>query len=271
MASNRVFQMVNERGWRAGFSNLLRKESRDWWGTRRWLRQAIVWTLVLNGTLAAALFSPMKGADVMSLFISRATLGLTTFFAVAGVALGIGAAILGQGEVLDEKRSGTAAWILSKPVSRVAFILGKLVSNGIGILIIMILLQGAIAFVLVSSTDASLSIGGFLAALAVPYLAVMFYFTLAFMLSAIAGGRGAAIGIPMAILFGYQFLLGIAPWLGEIMPGGLTTPLGTSLGSVALSLAQGTAVASTMPIIATLLWCVLFVVIAVWRFNREEF
>ena len=271
MASNSVFQMVHERGWRAGFSNLLRKESRDWWGTRRWLRQAIIWTLILNGTLATVLFAPSKETGVAELFISKATLGLTAFFVIAGAALGIGAIILGQEEVLDEKRSGTAAWILSKPVSREAFILGKLVANAISILIIEILLQGVIAFVLISSTGASLSIGGFLAALGVTYLAVMFYFTLALMLSAMSNKRGAAIGIPLGVLFGYQFLLGIAPWLGEIMPWGLTTPLGPSPSSIALSVAQGTAVTSVTPLIATLLWCVLFVVIAVWRFNREEF
>ena len=76
----------------------------------------------------------------------RAALGLTVFFAVAGIALPIGAIIMGQEEVLDEKRSGTAAWILSKPVSRVAFILAKVTANAIGILIIMVLLEGALAY-----------------------------------------------------------------------------------------------------------------------------
>ena len=75
---------------------------------------------------------------------------MTVFFAVAGMALPIGAIIMGQEEVLDEKQSGTAAWILSKPVSRVAFILAKVTANAIGILIIMVLLEGALAYRLIS-------------------------------------------------------------------------------------------------------------------------
>ncbi len=271
MASNEVFQRVDEHGWRAGFANLLRKENRDWWGTRQWLVQAIIWAAILNGILATVLLAPAKGTEAVSSG-DKAVLGLTVFFAVAGIALSIGAIIIGQDEILDEKRSGTVAWILSKPVSRVAFILGKLVSNAVSILVIMILLQGAIAFILVSSgTGIALSINGFLAALGVTYLAVMFYFTLALMLSAISNNRGAAIGIPMVILFSYQFVVGIAPWLGQVMPWGLTSSVGSNNNSVALTLALGQPAASITPIIATFAWCVLFVAIAVWRFNREEF
>ncbi len=43
MAANNVFEGVTESGWRARFGNLLRKESRDWWGTRRWWSQALIW------------------------------------------------------------------------------------------------------------------------------------------------------------------------------------------------------------------------------------
>lgn len=271
MASNSVFQLVDQRGWRAGFSNLLRKENRDWWGTKRWLVQVIIWTLILNGILATLLTAPTEqggGAPPES----KDVLGLTVFFALAGIALGIGVVISGQGEVIDEKRSGTAAWILSKPVSRGAFILAKLISNAITILVIMVLLQGAIAYLLIRGlTGSALPIGGFLAALGVLYLGVMFYFTLTLMLSAISNNRGAAIGIPLVILFSYQFLINVAPWLGQIMPWGLTSSLGSNTTSIALRLALEQPLASITPILATLAWCVLFVVAAMWRFNREEF
>lgn len=278
MASNSVFRPANERGWRAGFANLLRKENRDWWGTRTWLVQAIIWTLILNGILATALFAPIKQATVQSpagaatSIEGKDVLGMTIFFSLAGIALAIGAVITGQEEVLDEKRSGTAAWILSKPVSRVAFILAKLASNAIGILIIMVLLQGTIAYLLIAGvTGNAPPIGLFLGALGVLYLEVMFYFTLSLMLSAVTDSRGAAIGIPMAILFGYQFVLSVAPWLGEIMPWALTTPIGPQSNAIALALALGQPIASIAPIIATAVWCALFVVIAAWSFNREEF
>ena len=100
----------------------------------------------------------------------------------------------------------------------------------------------------------------------------MFYFLLALMFSAASNSRGAAIGIPMAVLLGYQFIVGVAPWTLEIMPWGLTNA-GSSSGpgnSVAVAMALGQSF-SALPIIATLAWCVLFVVVAVWKFNRDEF
>ena len=272
MASNSAFQLVDEHGWRAGLNNLFRKENRDWWGTRSWLVQAIIWTAILIGILATVLFAETNGSAGFALLGGKWVIGLTVFFSVAGIALSIGASIMGQEEVLDEKRSGTAAWILSKPVSRTAFIVAKIIANAIGILIIMILLEGALAYILLSiSRGRPLDILPYLAALSVLYLNVMFYFLLALMFSAATNSRGAAIGIPMAMLFGYQFLVGIAPWLLEITPFGLTNPGSNSLQpTLAVSMALGQPVSPT-PIIATLAWCVLFVVVAVWKFNRDEF
>ncbi len=273
MASNSVLQPVVEHGWRVGFANLVRKENRDWWGTRAWLVQAIIWTLILIGILAAALTAPTENDSSLLLPGGRAMLGLTIFFAVAGAALPIGALIMGQEEVLDEKRSGTAAWILSKPVSRIAFILAKVVANAIGILLILVLLEGALAYgVIAAVTGHTFPVLPYLGALAVLYLNVMFYFTLALMFSAATNSRGAAIGIPMAVLFGYQFIVGIAPWTMEIMPWALVNP--GSGGGLSVSVATAIVLEqsfSITPIIATLVWCVLFVVVAIWKFNRDEF
>ena len=272
MTSNSVLHPVTARGWRAGYNNLFRKENRDWWGTRSWLVQAIIWTAILIGVLAAVLFAPADNDASLLLPGGRAALGLTVFFAVAGTALPIGAIIMGQEEVLDEKRSGTAAWILSKPVSRVAFIVAKVTANAIGILIILVLLEGALAYGLIAIvTGHAFPVLPYLGALGVLYLAVMFYFLLSLMFSA-ASSRGAAIGIPMALLFGYQFIVGLAPWTLGIMPWGLTNAgTGGGLGSsVAVALVLGQQF-SMLPIIATLAWCMVFVAIALWRFNRDEF
>jgi ABC-2 type transport system permease protein len=269
MASNSVLHPVTARGWRAGFGNIFRKENHDWWGTRSWLVQAIIWTAILIGILATVLFAPMEDEPAGG----KAALGLMVFFVMAGIALPIGAIIGGQEAVLDEKRSGTAAWILSKPVSRTAFILAKIAANALGILIIMILLEGALAYILLSiSRGQPLDVLPYLASLGVLYLDVMFYFLLAFMFSAASNSRGAAIGFPMAVLFGYQFIVSIAPWTLEITPWGLTNPgSGSDIGnSIATALALGRPV-SPLPIIATLLWCVLFIAIAVRQFNRDEF
>jgi ABC-2 type transport system permease protein len=269
MSSNSAFQHVNEHGWRVGFANLFRKENRDWWGTRSWLVQAIIWTAILIGVLATVLFAPMEDEPAGG----KAVLGLMVFFVMAGIALPIGTIIMGQEEVLDEKRSGTAAWILSKPVSRIAFILAKVAANAIGILLIMVLLEGALAYGLIAIvTGKTFPVLPYLGALGVLYVEIMFYFLLSLMFSAVSDSRGAAIGIPMAVLFGYQFVVGIAPWTLQVTPWGLTNAgSGNGLAnSVATALVQGQAV-SMLPIVATILWCGLFVVVAVWKFNRDEF
>src|SRR5512135_2116426 len=90
MASNSVLQPVTARGWRAGFNNLFRKENRDWWGTRSWLVQAIIWAAILIGILATVLFAPMENDASLLLLGGKATLGVTIFFAVGGTALPIG-------------------------------------------------------------------------------------------------------------------------------------------------------------------------------------
>ena len=56
--SARQLQRINASGWRVGFGNLLRKENEEWWGTRTWWRQAIIWALILNGILAILLWGP---------------------------------------------------------------------------------------------------------------------------------------------------------------------------------------------------------------------
>ena len=134
MSSSNTLQLVNERRWRRGFANLLRKENGMWWGTRRWWVQSLVWLLTLNGFIAFLIWlvpvldpggetvSPSEGLEVFMVFLG--------FFGAIGVM------VLTQGAIVGEKRSGTVAWILSNPVSRSAFILSKLIGNAMGILAI---------------------------------------------------------------------------------------------------------------------------------------
>ena len=61
---------------------------------------------------------------------------LAVFIGIPGVI------ILAQDEIIQEKQSGTAAWIISKPAARSAFILTKLLSNLIGALVFIVALPG---------------------------------------------------------------------------------------------------------------------------------
>jgi hypothetical protein len=52
MVANTELQRVGLSGWRTGLANLLGKENRAWWASRRWLVQSVVWTVVVNGGVA---------------------------------------------------------------------------------------------------------------------------------------------------------------------------------------------------------------------------
>ena len=56
MANTQTLQPVTERGWRQGLANLMRKENDQWWRTRRWWVQSLLWLLVIYGTLAVGLW-----------------------------------------------------------------------------------------------------------------------------------------------------------------------------------------------------------------------
>ena len=113
-----------ERGWRMGLANMLAKENRGWWRTRRWWFQCLLAVFLLNGSIALNLQG--NGS------IENAGLGFLMVSVLAGPIAGV---ILGQDSILGERHSGTAAWVLSKPIWRPAFILAKLIAYGLGLLV----------------------------------------------------------------------------------------------------------------------------------------
>jgi ABC-2 type transport system permease protein len=269
MSATNVLLPVRETGWRSGFANLLSKETGAWWRTRGWLIQTIIWVAILNGILAILLFATPESEAGASGFDRRAE-GAIVFLTMGLISLAIGATIIGQEAVIDEKRSGTAAWVLSKPVSRAAFILAKLIAHGLGLLVTGVIIPGVIAFGMITAAGGSIAIGDFAVAQGIVLLNTLFYLTLTLMLGTLSEGRGAVIAIPIAIAFGYQIFLGLAPWLADVTPWGFLQGAGSPIPPVA-RVALGQATLPMMPIIATVVWCVLFTIVALWRFAREEF
>ncbi len=266
MSASSTLLPVRATGWRSGFANLLSKETGAWWRTRGWLIQTIIWVAILDGILAMLLFAAPRGEAGGIDHAESATVFLT----MGLISLAIGATIIGQEAIIDEKRSGTAAWVLSKPASRPAFILAKLIAHGLGLLVTGVIVPGVIAFLMLTGAGAVLDLGNFAAALGSMFLSVLFYLTLTLMLGTLSNGRGAAIGIPIALLFGYQIILGLAPWLAGITPWGFLFGAGSPVPPIA-RVALGQPDWPAMPIMATIGWCALFTIVALWRFGREEF
>ena len=51
MAANQAFQLEETRGWKMGLRNLMRKENGEWFKTRRWWIQLLIWLVLIDGFL----------------------------------------------------------------------------------------------------------------------------------------------------------------------------------------------------------------------------
>lgn len=265
MPANPMLQAVTTRGWRLGFANLLAKENKEWWGTRRWWIQAIIWMAGLNGFVAFVLFVLPVMLTAQGEEANPVQMGTQIFFTVGMVAISIGVIILTQDQVIGEKQSGTAEWVLSKPVSRTAFILAKLVANVIGVFVILIVLQSTVAYALVSLARGSLfSPSNFLAGMGLIMLHVLFYLTLTLMMGVLVNNRGMVLGISLGSLLGGSMVRGV------VGPLGLVTPW--TLPDIASIIVSGEPIPSMliMPIGSTAIWCAVFMAMAIWKFEHSE-
>jgi ABC-2 type transport system permease protein len=252
---------AGEFAWLGGLGNMLRKEIGQWWGTRIWWVQTLIWVLILNGiTTIVALTESLAPGELLQEVVQ-------TFLPLGVGAIGIGTIITVQGAIVGEKQLGTAAWVMSKPASRSAFVLAKAVAYTFGFWITAIVIP-AIIFVIETRLllPAPLSIVPFLAGLAMVALSQLFYLTLTLMLGTFFNSRGPIAGIGIAfIMIGLMLkgmiplvVLAVTPWLLPDLSSALA--LGMPLPSIWF-----------VPIVATSIWIVVMIAVALWRFGREEF
>jgi ABC-2 type transport system permease protein len=256
MTANTISMIpTRERGWRMGLANMLAKENVAWWRTPRWWTQCLIALFFLNFMTA------------MNLIVVRSiSNAVNNFLFIAGVIAPVAAIIMGQDAIQGERLSGTAAWVLSKPLRRPAFILAKLIAYGLGLLATWVVLPGAVVYLEFEVlSNVYLSIPGLTAALGLVTLNIIFYLTLVLMLATLFQGRGPVLGIAIFLVWGWMIkplgvlLVDVMPWRLLIEP---------ALGGYLL---QGVPLPTVAPIIATAVWCVLFTGVAIWRIRREEF
>jgi ABC-2 type transport system permease protein len=244
-----------------GFGNMLRKELGHWWGTRTWWVQILIWVLILNGISTIVALTDSMAPDALLREVVQ------TFLALGIAAVGMGTVITVQGAIVGEKQLGTAAWVMSKPASRAAFILAKTLAYASGYWITAIIIPAIILVIVIRQLiPVPLAITPFLAGLALMALGQLFYLTLTLMLGTFFNSRGPVAGVGIAFIMTglmldsfipFQVLI-VTPWPLADIAGGLT--LGSDLPSV-----------WPVPIIATSIWIMVMTALALWRFGREEF
>ena len=261
--------------WLAGFGNMLAKEMGEWFRTRRRLWQFLIWVTIINGFMAILLFVLPALASIMPELKETAEAafagqplevgGVMMYFAIAVMAGTIGAIILAQDEIIQEKQSGTAAWILSKPAARPAFILTKLLSNTIGALVFIVALPGLVTLGQVFlATHKLVPLAPFLAGEAVFLLALLFYLSLVIMLGVLFESRGPVLGIAFGIVFGGMIIGSLIPQINYVLP--------LSMDKIAQVILLGIPMPAMLvsQLITSAVLSIVFILVALWRFQHIE-
>jgi ABC-2 type transport system permease protein len=249
-----------------GFVTLLRKELLEQWRTSRLPVVALIFFVFGLLSPLGAYYAPeivkKAGGDIQVNIPTPTTKDAVDQFLKNLDPLGPFAAILlAMGEVARERERGTAAFVLTKPVTRPAFLLAKFVALmstlGVGVL------SAAVAdYFYTAVLFTNLPVGGFIASAALALLAIAVFAALTFLASTLfrsaltAGGLGLAAYILLAIV-------SALPRVGRFTPNGLLDP------ARKLALGQGT---STLwwPLAANLLLVVAAFTLAWLAFRSQE-
>lgn len=249
----------------SGFRNLVGKENGEWTRGLSLVVQAAIWLLIVALVSVAVAFvrSEME-LDTTPKGINDA--GALMFFVLASVVSVIAVVVNTQGAIIGEKQLGTAAWVLSKPASRRAFILAKLVVHFRWLLTVTLLFPAVVFYVLITTVSTApppllAFVGGF----GILALGLLFYLSLSLLLGTVFESRGALAGCVFGFMVAGFLVANYATWLTAAFPW-----LFFQHGLDLVKLGYIPSLYGQISIPATLLWSILFVYLALQRFERAE-
>jgi ABC-2 type transport system permease protein len=250
-----------------GLGPMLRKELLEQWRTRRVLVVAVVFTALGIGSPLLARYTPelvkALAGDQFQIVVPPPTAAdaVSQFLKNLGQAGVLTAILLAMGSVAVEKERGTAALLLTKPVSRAAFLFAKLLA--IGVTLLVGLLVAAVAgYYYTAILFEALPPLGWAAMAGLLLLSLIAYASLTFLGSALTRSSlpAAAIGISALILLA---VISALPTIGPFTPGGL--------GALGAALAVGKEPGTVLgPLLVNLAGVVAVFAIAWIAFRRQE-
>ena len=247
-----------------GFRNLVGKENGEWAAGPSLAAHAAIWMLIVALISAAVAF--IRGEmepGYTPKDINDA--GALMFFVLGSVASVIAVVAKTQGAIIGERQLGTAAWVLSKPTSRRAFVLAKLAVHFRWLLVVTLLFPALVFYGLMTAISTLpppplLFLGG----LAILALGLLFYLALSLLLGTVFESRGPLAGSVFGFMVGGFMIANYAPWLTAAFPW-LFFQSGYYLVTRGEIPAYG-----LISIPATALWTALFVLLTLRRFERAE-
>ena len=253
-----------------GFSVFLRKELREAVRSKRLLVVAVVFLVLGIISPVAAKYTPellnVVGASQAGVTIILPTPTVADAIAqylknVAGTGIFV-AILVPMGMVAREKEHGTVAFVLTKPLSRAAFLAAKVVAVVVT-LAAGVALAGVAAYVYTTILFEPLALGGFLGCTLLVLLSLVVYALLTFLGSTLASSQLPAVGFGLAAWLVLS-LVGLVPAAAQFTPAGLV--------EAASALARGVAPPHlAASLLGNAALCAIVLTLAWTAFRRQEF
>ncbi|UCG02961.1 MAG: ABC transporter permease subunit [Candidatus Heimdallarchaeota archaeon] len=261
MLKNENLNQITLPRWNQGFNNLFRAELSRWFKKKVFLVRLLLWCGFTNG-MAILIWLQAPMAETEPIFV---------FGIFAGLTSSIGITIIMQESIVGEIKSGTASWILSKPITRKSYIFAKWIGNSIGAAISMIFAPTLIFYVLYFFfTGEVLNLEMFLPVFVVLSLNMLFFLTFTLMMGSFQQNTSLVIGVPIAFYVLQQILFNFTNSLIDIVPWGLTNPLSDGTPSIVVSFILGVQPFSLLPIFITSFYVIVFVILAIINMQKQD-
>lgn len=252
-----------------GMGGLLRGELTRWLG-RRGLVHLIVWTVLIQtmlyiDTVHSDLAVGWRGFDMLVqlwwIFVPPASIAIA------------------QNALVEERHDDTAPWVLSKPVSRSAYVVAKILGTTIGIVAIGLVLQAALAYAWLPEVEpktglpiARPELGRYVVVIGVLALVALMFVALTISLTTIVPWRGPAAFVGLVV----WVLVWTAPHeqierftIGGLLVGELETP--RQMKPLVEYLVFDTPLEPTSSIVWTVIAAFAFTTLGALVYRRQQF
>lgn len=251
-------QPVKDAGEMQGLSNLMRTVFASWKRSYTWYLQMLIMIFFINAVVMFATLGepgPEGGGIEDSMSLLNIMLGIWPTLSII---------VMVQGAIVGEIETGTASWILSKPVTRTAFLTSKLLTSAINVTLSLLLPSAIIGYIQLVLAGLEISALGYIAAILLHWLYIMFFLTMSLMLGTIVKNRKGVMGISLMIYFVFVFG-GNMIFPVEYNPSMFMAP-----GNTLESLMVGGPLTTPFPVIFLTICCVIFIIVMYLRFKTKE-